>query len=563
MEPEKYIIDPNGDAIIRLRDFNAPFAVLKEGEELYVPIKTTAPAATGGLFGFASSDSTAPIDPGNPFRSVFASFSGTSAPSSTGVRFGFASSGTTAPTSTDGLFGSSATKPTSTSSLFGTAPSGTTQPPSTDGLFGSASFRNTAPAGGLFGSASSSTTKPASTGGLFGSASSSNNTGASLFGRMSGTSSSGPTAPSGSGGLFSFASPSGTTPPSGSATPTGTPGPVDSTSSADSVSSSGSPGVTSSSEDVQQPKLPSDDAKHESSEISIHPEEQTEPSTKSPELRLQVSSAHLKLASRYFQKALGGEFREAQPNIDGLLCIDASHWDRKALIIVLQIIHGQNRQVPKTLDLEMLAKIAVIVDYYDCHEVFDAFAELWLHRLKGRLILLHKLDRELLFLLLVSWVFRWAYEFKLATKIILRHSKGPLLTLDLPIPEAITCKFSATTIALIAANEALRAVGSSLDRLTRNFQQERPPCSFECASMNLGALSRQTYNSKELRDISNIFRNFEGQSVASTMEAARAIRSPNWKCGGSRGVLCNLASLVKTAMDKLEDVDGFDLKNFV
>lgn len=303
-------------------------------------------------------------------------------------------------------------------------------------------------------------------------------------------------------------------------------------------------------------------------------EEQTKPSNAVPEIHFQVSSAHLKAASRYFQKAFDGKFKESQPGSDGLLRVDASGWDTKALLIVLRIIHGQNRQVAKAVDLELLAKIAVIMDYYDCHETLDAWAELWLYRLKDRFILLHRLDRDLVLLLLVSWVFGWANEFKLATKIVLRESKGPLHTLGLPIPEAITCKFSAILSiikplineAIAALNtqrlETIRRIGSALGVLVAHLQADPPPCSFECASMNLGALSRQIHNKKLLYYASSWFLSLDGQNVISTMGAARTIQSPNWSCMDRRGPFCHLNPVVQKKMDDLENVEGFNLEDY-
>ncbi|KAI0452024.1 hypothetical protein F5B21DRAFT_527310 [Xylaria acuta] len=273
---------------------------------------------------------------------------------------------------------------------------------------------------------------------------------------------------------------------------------------------------------------------------------QKEPSTAPPEIHLQVSSAHLTLASRYFKKAFGGPFKESQPGIDGLRHVDASDWDREALLIVLRIIHGRNRQVPKSLDLEMLAKVAVIVDYYECHEVVDAFVEIWHQRIKGSLCL-GSLDRNLILLLHVSWVFRWTDEFKATTKLVLHHSKGLLPAID------------------ERRKEVLRKISYALGCLTARFRMEPPDCSFECASMNLGALSRQIYNSKEL-NTTGTSGSLEGQSFGLMMEATRKIRSPNWSGhipGRPLGPFCHLSQLVKSEMDKLENLDGLSLEDFV
>ncbi|TRX94186.1 hypothetical protein FHL15_004954 [Xylaria flabelliformis] len=449
IETKKYVVAPNGDVIIHLRNFDPPFAVLPEDEALYVPLKnsifgsapafgsTSAFGSTGGLFGCKPpSDSTSAFGSGG---GLF----GSKPPSSSASLFGSAApSGSTS--------GSGSTR------LFGTrAPSGSTS------AFGSTGLFSSKPSSGSTSFASFGSTTPSSSTSLFGSAAPSGSS--SLFRSKSpsgSTSTFGSMAPSGSTSLFGSAPSSGSTAASDSTAPSGST-PSDTTAPSDSTTPSSSTGSASSADTLkQQPQPHRDNVEHEQtrvapqvpSEKAVNPEEQTEPSVSSPQIHLQVSSAHLKLASRYFQKAFDSKFKESQPDSDGLLHVDASGWDTEALLIVLRVIHGQNRKIPKTMDLELLAKIAVIVDYYDCHEMFDAFAELWLQKLKGRFILLHRLDRELLLLLFVSWVFGWTNEFKLATRIVLRQSKGPLRTLDLPIPEAITGKFTLITIIWEAAN---------------------------------------------------------------------------------------------------------------
>lgn len=39
------------------------------------------------------------------------------------------------------------------------------------------------------------------------------------------------------------------------------------------------------------------------------------------------------------------------------------------MLILMNIIQGRNRSVPEIINLEMLARLAILVDYYDCHEV--------------------------------------------------------------------------------------------------------------------------------------------------------------------------------------------------
>ncbi|KAK5636015.1 hypothetical protein RRF57_011727 [Xylaria bambusicola] len=158
-----------------------------------------------------------------------------------------------------------------------------------------------------------------------------------------------------------------------------------------------------------------------------------------PRVLFQVSSAHLRLGSRYFKKALNGPFKESQLGTDGFRHIDADGWNTYAFLTVMRIIHGHNREVPRNVDLKMLAMVATVVDYYECDEVLEPFIEIWCSRIRTAPVP-ETINRDLILLLFVSWVFKWSAEFKAATKIAQNQSKGPLSTMGLPIPDRIICK---------------------------------------------------------------------------------------------------------------------------
>lgn len=47
----------------------------------------------------------------------------------------------------------------------------------------------------------------------------------------------------------------------------------------------------------------------------------------------------------------------------------------EALLSLMQIVNGRTRSVPGEVNLEMLAEIAVLVDYFDCLEAVEVFPE--------------------------------------------------------------------------------------------------------------------------------------------------------------------------------------------
>jgi len=53
---------------------------------------------------------------------------------------------------------------------------------------------------------------------------------------------------------------------------------------------------------------------------------------------------------------------------DDCFHITGENWDEEALLILMNIIHGHTQEVPRTVDLELLTRMAEIVDYYELHE---------------------------------------------------------------------------------------------------------------------------------------------------------------------------------------------------
>lgn len=178
-------------------------------------------------------------------------------------------------------------------------------------------------------------------------------------------------------------------------------------------------------------------------------------STHQKEVRFRLSSKHIILASPYFKTMLGGPWREADE-----LELEADDWDTEALLIIMRVIHGQNQHVPRLIKLELLAKIAVLVDYYECRDAIDLAAEIWIKQLTPP----EEPSKDLVFWLLISWVFRREEIFRAITTIALRQSQGPLQAFNLPIPESILSKYREPPINF-PTNSRCRADRSSQTRI--------------------------------------------------------------------------------------------------
>jgi hypothetical protein len=109
--------------------------------------------------------------------------------------------------------------------------------------------------------------------------------------------------------------------------------------------------------------------------------------TEEAEVSYYVSRRHLVSASSALDRMISGaDWKEGNlDENDSLYHVPAQDWDSEALLYVLQILHLRNGQVPRTIPLEMLAKIAVLIDFYDCAEVLESFIERWIEYLESPL----------------------------------------------------------------------------------------------------------------------------------------------------------------------------------
>jgi len=158
-----------------------------------------------------------------------------------------------------------------------------------------------------------------------------------------------------------------------------------------------------------------------------------------PGVHYHCSAAHLNVASTTFCKAVSGGWAGSKPQADGRRYIVVQDWDETALLIILRILHLRNRQVPRTIDLETLAKLAVLVDYYDCTEAVETYTTSWIASAVSSSPVPTSYCRELILWLCISTVFRSKSEFDAASQVAVRCSNDPVLrTLNLPIPVVVT-----------------------------------------------------------------------------------------------------------------------------
>ncbi|KAI0850610.1 hypothetical protein F5Y00DRAFT_34070 [Daldinia vernicosa] len=214
-----------------------------------------------------------------------------------------------------------------------------------------------------------------------------------------------------------------------------------------------------------------------------------QPTSSKPKVQFLLSSKHLSLSSGYFKNLLRGPWKEATPTSpDGRLCVDAEDWDENSLLLLMRIIHGHNFKVPKSMTLEEIAKVAVLVDYYQCHEAVMVWSDVWIDKIPNPIPNPDEnaFNRDTILWILVAQVFRKEQSFRNATLAAIQYCKGRFPTLGLPI----------TAVADRIDKEREKLLGqvfTCVYDLLKRLRRQQVGCSFACSSMMLGALSIQLH----------------------------------------------------------------------
>jgi hypothetical protein len=143
----------------------------------------------------------------------------------------------------------------------------------------------------------------------------------------------------------------------------------DAAESADTHPDTGAPANSAGSPSLEVDPTPDEDEPDREAAIVVH---------------MLVSSKHMMLASPVFRAMLQhSRFKEGQElSATGKVEIPLSDDDPDAFTIILDIIHGRNRQVPREIDLDMLSSISKLVDKYQMVEAVESFSNGWINAIE-------------------------------------------------------------------------------------------------------------------------------------------------------------------------------------
>jgi hypothetical protein len=204
---------------------------------------------------------------------------------------------------------------------------------------------------------------------------------------------------------------------------------------------------------------------------ALQPTEGEEPACEIPEtVYLRVSSTHLVLASAMFKTMLTSDaFPEGRTlRSEGTLVVKLSD-DLDALIILMNIVHGKTRKVPRHVPLHTLADLAHLVNYYQLHEAVELFSDTWITSLKQE-TQIESYDPELVLpWLFISWVFQKGSDFQKMTRILIWESDDTLgdEIEGVPIPASITSEPKSLNFIRLRIDLCQRGFKNSVSRRLR------------------------------------------------------------------------------------------------
>ncbi|KAJ6092676.1 hypothetical protein N7486_007965 [Penicillium sp. IBT 16267x] len=278
--------------------------------------------------------------------------------------------------------------------------------------------------------------------------------------------------------------------------------------------------------------------------------------------RIQVSAKHLMFASPIFKKILTGGWKESITYLQkGSVEVTAESWDIEALLIVLRAIHGQYNLIPKKLTLEMLAKVAVIADYYECKNVLYLLTDRWINNLKEKIPA--TVTRGLILWLWIAWFFKLPSQFKLSTSIAMSLSNGWIDDLGLPIPGQVIGSMNE------GREVAIKNLIVLLHETRDAFIHGSRGCCFECRALMYGALTMRMESIHLLSPKPET--PFLGLNHSSLVQKVMEFTSPRWYDAIQSGYSAYRPSYVHSCSDSsfasvfaiLKDpLEGLELNRF-
>ncbi|KAF2275243.1 uncharacterized protein EI97DRAFT_475841 [Westerdykella ornata] len=152
----------------------------------------------------------------------------------------------------------------------------------------------------------------------------------------------------------------------------------------------------------------------------------------SPMIEYHVSSSHLILASKVFSVKASPRWGQDK-QADGKYHHTAEGWDPEAFLILMQILHLKHSKLPAKVTLDMMAKLAVLADFYECEEAVEVLIQKWIKALRQESGLPAEYCRDMVLWICIARVFGLTDVFAHCIRTTMYTVREPIQTLGLPM----------------------------------------------------------------------------------------------------------------------------------
>ena len=161
--------------------------------------------------------------------------------------------------------------------------------------------------------------------------------------------------------------------------------------------------------------------------------EAEEPECGVKDINIRVSPGHLVLASDVFKALLKGGFRESSELYSkGATEIFLPDDYPDGLVVLMNIIHGKFRSLPKKMTPQLLIQIILLVDKYNLHESVEPFIERWMEHVRP-MIPTDRWPGDIMSWIAIALTLCLKDDFKQLTRLSLEKQVGTLCVDELPV----------------------------------------------------------------------------------------------------------------------------------
>jgi len=133
-------------------------------------------------------------------------------------------------------------------------------------------------------------------------------------------------------------------------------------------------------------------------------------------IEVRVSSKHLVLASQVFRVMLEGSFLEGRKSdAQELKRVPLPDDDADAMLLLLSIVHGLTRRVPRRIKNHLFLNVVILIDKYQLNEATEICTDIWFDVLWKSVP--QNLYQDLANWIYSCWVLRKEEEFKNLTRL--------------------------------------------------------------------------------------------------------------------------------------------------